>query len=258
MLGSSYGSTNGASRNPVSGEPYRPDFPGITIGDIVEAQKALLDALGVRHLVAVAGPSYGGYQAFQWAVDYPDMMGGIVAVVTAPRAADAAARLGELEARFAADPEWYGGRYYGRGGARTVLTELRFDTLLRYGYDRQLADRYPERATRERAIRELAADWARNWDANSLIILRRATIGFDTVKHFAKIKAKILYVLCRTDRLFPPSLAAGVMSDLAAAGVDGRYYEIDSEFGHSASGPEHAKWSPMLREFLAPLTVGLG
>src|SRR5262245_66050888 len=45
-----------------------------TIRDIVAAQKALLDQLGVRHLVAVAGPSYGGYQAFQWAVAYPDFI----------------------------------------------------------------------------------------------------------------------------------------------------------------------------------------
>ena len=61
MLGSSFGSTNAGSINPQSGEAYGPDFPNITIRDIVAAQKALLDHLGVRHLVAVAGPSYGGY-----------------------------------------------------------------------------------------------------------------------------------------------------------------------------------------------------
>jgi len=72
MLGSSFGSTNGASINPHTGEPYGPDFPAITVHDIVAAEKALLEALGVEHLVAVAGPSYGGYQAFQWAVTYPD------------------------------------------------------------------------------------------------------------------------------------------------------------------------------------------
>ena len=68
MLGSSFGSTNGASIDPATGKPYGPDFPAITVRDIISAQKALLDDLGVRHLVAVAGPSYGGYQAFQWAV----------------------------------------------------------------------------------------------------------------------------------------------------------------------------------------------
>jgi homoserine O-acetyltransferase len=79
----------------------------------------------------------------------------------------------------------------------------------------------------------------------------------------SKIKAKILYVLCRTDRLFPPSITPAVMRDLAIAGVDARYFEIDSDLGHSASGPEHAKWSPVLRRFLdllmgGPLMAGLG
>src|SRR5438067_12634076 len=74
MLGSSFGSTNAASLNPATGEPYGPDFPAIGIRDIVAAQKALLDSLGVKHLIAVAGPSYGGYQAYQWAVAYPDFM----------------------------------------------------------------------------------------------------------------------------------------------------------------------------------------
>ncbi len=257
MLGSSYGSTNGASPDPRTGEPYGPDFPAITVRDIVAAQKALLESLGVRHLVAVAGPSYGGYQAFQWAVANPEMMDAVAAVVTAPRSQNAEKSLAELQARLATDPEWHGGHYYGKGGAKAVLTQMRFETLMRYGYDEQLAPRYPDKAERERAIRQLAADWAQNWDANSLVILRRATVGFDTVKDFAKIRAKVLYVLCRSDVLFPPSLAPGVMNDLAAAGVDARYFELDSDLGHSASGPEHAKWSPVLRDFLAPLIANL-
>jgi homoserine O-acetyltransferase/O-succinyltransferase len=258
MLGSSYGSTNGASIDPRSGRPYGSDFPRITVRDIVGAQKALLDALGVRHLVAVAGPSYGGYQTFQWAVAYPDMMDAIVAVVTSPRAQNPERSLAELEARLATDPDWHGGDYYGRGSAKTVLTQIRFETLMRYGYDEQLAPRYPDKQAREQAIRALAADWARGWDANSLVILRRATIGFDTLKDFAKIRAKVLYILCRSDVLFPPSLAPEIMAALAAAGVDARYFEIDSVLGHSASGPEHAKWSPVLREFLAPLIAHFG
>jgi homoserine O-acetyltransferase/O-succinyltransferase len=257
MLGSSYGSTNGASHNPRTGTPYGPDFPAITVRDIVGAQKALLDSRGVRHLVAVAGPSYGGYQAFQWAVAYPEMMDAIAAVVTAPRSQNAERSLAELVARLATDPEWHGGHYYGHGGAKSVLTQMRFETLMRYGYDQQLAGRYPDKSEREGVIRRLAADWASGWDANSLVILRRATIGFDTVKDFAKIRAKVLYVLCRSDVLFPPSLAEGVMAELAAAGVEARYFEIDSDFGHSASGPEHAKWSPVLREFLAPFIAKL-
>ena len=257
MLGSSSGSTNGASVDPRTGKPYGPDFPAITVRDIVAAQKALLEALGVKHLVAVAGPSYGGYQAFQWAVAYPDFMDGIVPVVTAPKAQNVERSLAELQARLATDPEWNGGRYYDRGGAKTVLTELRVEMLKRNGIEAALASRYPDSESREREIRKQAVDWARRWDANSLVILRRGTIGYDTVKDFPKIKAKVLYVLCRTDRLFPPSIAPAVMDALATAGVDARYFEIDSNLGHSASGPEHAKWSPVLREFLAPLVAKL-
>src|SRR5579875_2936727 len=258
MLGSSYGSTNGASLNPRTGRPYGADFPAITVRDIVAAQKALLDSLGVRHLLAVAGPSYGGYQAFQWAVAYPQAMDAIVPVVSAPRAQNAERRLAELLARLESDPEWNGGRYYDRGGPRRALTEMRIETLKNYGIAAQLAARYPDAAAREAAIRAQAEEWARVFDANSLVILRRATIGFDTVREFGRIRARVLYVLCRTDTLFPPALAAEVMPALAAAGVEARYFEIDSEMGHLASGPEHAKWSPVLREFLAPLMARLG
>jgi homoserine O-acetyltransferase len=258
MLGSSSGSTNGASIDPRTGRPYGPDFPAITVHDIAAAQKALLDSLGIRHLVAVAGPSYGGYQAFQWAVDYPDFMDAIVPVVTAPRARNVEQSLAELVARLATDPEWNGGRYYDRGGAKTVLSELRVEMLKRNGIEAALAPRFPGREEREAEISRQAVDWAGRWDANSLVILRRGTIGYDTVKDFPKIKARVLYVLCRTDRLFPPSIAPAVMDALATAGVDARYFEIDSDLGHSASGPEHAKWSPALREFLAPLMAGSG
>src|SRR6266478_4299396 len=84
MLGSSYGSTNATDIDPVTGTRYGPRIPGITVSDIVTTQRALLDDLGIQKLVAIVGPSYGGIQAFQWAVDYPGMMKGIAAIVTAP------------------------------------------------------------------------------------------------------------------------------------------------------------------------------
>src|SRR5580692_4955282 len=85
MLGSSYGSTNAASIDPRTGKRYGPRFPGITVGDIVATQRKLLDHLGIDKMVAIVGPSYGGFQAFQWAVNYPGMMKGIAAVVTSPQ-----------------------------------------------------------------------------------------------------------------------------------------------------------------------------
>ncbi len=208
--------------------------------------------------MAVAGPSYGGYQAFQWAVAYPDFMDAIVPVNTAPWASvNTDKQLAEVTARLATDPEWNGGRYYHTGGCKAVLTEIRLETLQRYGNDEVLKPRFPDPVERAAAMRKNAADWAAKWDANSLIILRRALLGFDARPEFSKIKAKVLYMLCRTDALFPPKIAPGVMQALAEAGVEARYFELDSDLGHSSSGPEHAKWSPVLREFLAPLYARL-
>ena len=170
MLGSSYGSTNAASINPETGKPYGPDFPAIAISDIVRAQKNLLQSLGVEHLVAVAGPSYGGYQSFQWAVAYPDFMDAIVPVNTAPWASvNTDKQLAEVTARLEADPDWQGGRYHGTGRAPVAtLTQIRIDTLTRYGTAANLARRYPDPKEAEAALREMAENWARNWDAHSL------------------------------------------------------------------------------------------
>ena len=253
MLGSSYGSTNGASTNPATGKPYGPDFPDITLGDIVNAQKALLDSLGVRHLVAVAGPSYGGYQAFQWAVAYPDFMDGVVAVVSAPKGSGSDAAVKSLVDFLARDPNWNGGRYYDKGGVTAILTDMRVATLKRYGIDEQLAEKFPDKDAREAEIRRRAETWSKVFDANSLVILRKAQVRFDAEKDMAKIRARLLYVLSRTDKVFPPTLAPDVMARLKAAGVDADYFEIDSEFGHSASGLDAAKWAPRLAAFMAAI-----
>jgi homoserine O-acetyltransferase len=253
MLGSSYGSTAPASVNPATGRRYGPDFPDITLGDIVRAQRALLDSLGVRRLVAVAGPSFGGYQAFQWAVTFPEHMSGIVPVVTAPKGSGGEQAVQTLLAQLARDPNWNGGWYYDRGGVAATTTAMRVETLTRYGYNEILAARFPDAEARRAEIRRLAAAWAREFDANSLVALRRASVRFDAERDFGKMRAKVLYVLSRTDKLFPPSIAPAVMDRLAKAGVDARYVEIDTEFGHSASGREWAKWAPPLRDFLSGL-----
>ena len=99
------------------------------------------------------------------------------------------------------------------------------------------------------ALRVIAADRT----ANSLLALRKASVVFDAECDFAKIRAKVLYVLSRTDKLFPPSLAPGVMDQLKKAGIQATYFEIDTELGNVASGPEWAKWGPTLRTFLEGL-----
>ena len=252
MLGSAYGSTAPASFNPATGRAYGPDFPAITLPDIVMAQKKLLDLLGVRHLAAVVGPSYGGFQAFQWGISFPNFMDGLVPVVTAPRRPNDAGP-DALQARLATDPNWNGGHYYEAGGIVATMTTIREETLRRYGMEAELAPRLPDKAERDAAIRATAAAWAHAFDGNSLLVLGRAMQGWDATPSFPRIKARLLYVLSRTDALFPPSLAPGVLADLKAAGVAAAYVEIDSEHGHLASGTDAAKWADALRGFMEAL-----
>jgi homoserine O-acetyltransferase len=252
MLGSSYGSTNAASIDPRTGKPYGSRFPGIEMTDIIGAQKRLLKHLGVQHLRAVVGPSYGGFQAFQWGVTYPDFMDGIVPVVTSPRP-PASDRIAGLLKWFEPDPNWNSGDYYTTGGVTDTLTRLRVDTLTRYGMADSLAERFPDPAARNAELHRIAAAWADVFDANSLFILGRAMESYDVVRSFDRIRVPVLYVLSRTDALFPPSLTPGVMADLKAAGVDATYCEIDSDHGHLASGADAGKWAPALREFIRRL-----
>lgn len=252
VLGSSYGSTNAASIDPRTGRPYGSTFPAISLADMVAAQRGMLDQLGVRHLRAVVGPSYGGYQAFQWAVSYPDFMDGIVPVVTSPLPPQAD-RTAALRAWFEPDPAWNGGDYYATGDVKQTLTRHRIDTLTRYGLARSLAERFADPGAE---LQRIAADWAAGFDANSLFILGRAMQTYDIAKDYAKIRVPVLYVLSRTDALFPPSLAPVVMAGLQAAGVDATYFELDSEHGHLASGADAELWAPTLRAFIRRLEAG--
>jgi homoserine O-acetyltransferase len=252
MLGSSYGSTNAASIDPATGKRYGPRFPDITVRDIVGTQRALLNHLGIEKLVAIVGPSYGGFQAFQWAVDYPGMMKGIAAVVTAPLVPRERSdgNVERLLATLSKDPNWNGGDYYDCGGVLESMIQIRSGTLKTYGIETRLRDTLSDPAQIEAAIRDEAARWARGFDANSLLILAKALRGFNVTAQLGSIKSKVLYVLSRTDRLFPPELAPGVMQGLKSAGVDADYFLLDSEYGHSATGRDAHKWAPRLRQFM--------
>jgi homoserine O-acetyltransferase len=252
MLGSSFGSTNAASIDPRTGKPYGSKFPRITVEDIVTAQRQMLEQLGVRHLRAVVGPSYGGFQAFQWAVSFPDFMDGVAPVVTSPRPPTSDRTAGLLK-WFEPDPNWNGGDYYDTGGVKETLTRLRIDTLTRYGMADSLATRFPDRDARDAELHRIASGWAEVFDANSLFILGRAMESYDVSARFNQIRVPVQYVLSRTDALFPPDLAPGVMSELRQAGVDASYFEIDSDHGHLASGADADKWAPALRAFIRKL-----
>jgi len=253
MLGGAYGTTGPRSLDPRTGKPYGPDFPAITLEDMVAVQHALLGALGVRHLVAAAGVSYGGFLSFQWGITYPDEVDGLVVVVSGPDSSGDDAALAKLQRQLARDPNWNGGRYYDRGGIVAALTDLRVETLISYGMDEELAKTIPDPAARAAELRRRAEPWAREFDGNSLLVQRRAMSYRKQSAAFPRIHAKVLHIRSTTDKLFRPALGPVVVGQLRAAGVDATYFELVSGKGHSAGTADAAKFAQPLREFLQAL-----
>jgi len=253
-LGSAHGSTGPNTTDPRTGKRYGPTFPDITLRDMVASQKLLVDSFGVKGLVAVIGPSMGGFQSFQWAASYPGFMKAVVPSVTAPRSPSGLDRLEALQKRLASDPNWNGGWYYDNGGIARTLEEIRFETLMAYGQNEILAETIADPKAREAAIRANARAWSQIYDGHSLVVLRKAIGTFDITNDYAKLKkAKVLYVQSPTDKLFDIALSPGYVADMRKAGVDVTYVELPSNKGHMASHADAALWAPILGAFLKSL-----
>lgn len=251
--GSPYGSTHAGSIDPRAGRPYGARFPRIGVADIVAGQRALLAHLGIDHLAAVAGASFGGAQVLQWGVDHPGFMDALVCVTAAPKfgGVDVAA----LRARLLAEPAFHGGDYYGLADLRPLLRARRLDGLRAFGAEAALAARFPDAGARNAELERLAAHWAEGFDANALLVIFQAMADFDVTGQLARIRAPLLYVLSRSDRVVPAAQAPQVLQRFADAGVRASYVEIDSDHGHCAPGTDAAKWAPQLRAFLEGSTA---
>jgi homoserine O-acetyltransferase len=240
-LGSAHGSSGPNAIDPKTKKPYGPTFPHITLRDMVTSQKLLVDSLGLKSLVAVVGPSMGGFQSFQWAASYPGFMKGIAASVTAPRAPNRLGGLEALQKRLAGDPNWNDGWCYDNGGIAGTLEQIRYDTLLNYGQD-------PETA------KVAAKSWAKVYDGHSLVTLRRAIDGFDITGDYAKLKnTKVLYVNSKTDKLFDLTLCLEHVVGMRKAGIDVTFVELPSDKGHMASHQDAAMWAPILAAYMKSL-----
>jgi homoserine O-acetyltransferase len=254
MIGSAFGSTGPGSIDPATGASYGPNFPEITTSDMVAAQSLLLDHLGIGELAAVVGFSYGGYLTFQWGVSHPGRMRALVPVATWNKSRGGPETIKVIEDRFAQCPGWNGGDYYAgeaASGVLGMLAEVRVETLRGYGVDVALRDRLGSEAAATEELEKRGRQWAAQFDANALIVLRRAAVRFNAWDDAANIKAPLLYVLVNTDQRFPAGeLAEPTMAHLKASGVNASYVEIDSPYGHLAPTEDWQKWAGDLQAFL--------
>src|SRR5690606_8109777 len=199
LLGGCRGTTGPSSLNPETGEPYGPDFPVITVGDMVRTQRAFLRALGIERLAAVAGGSLGGMQALEWAVAYPDEVDSIV-VIASTHALHPQGVAWNAIAREAImrDPAWQGGRYYGTGRApdagmgvarmvghitylSAVALEGKFGRRLQFSDDIRYTLTEPEFQV-ENYLRHQAGSFVKRFDANTYLYLSRALTYFDLAR----------------------------------------------------------------------------
>ena len=251
-LGSSYGSTGPADTNPDTQRRWGPDFPALTFEDQVNAQARLLDHLNIKQLHAVIGLSMGGFGAFQWAVQHPTRMRKIIPVLSAPWGSlNQSASHQAVDQVLQANQAWQGGWYYGREALlEPTLIDIRKKTLQRYGVPAWLQATLQSVDQATERLDEMATHWARQFDANALQVLRAAINRFDVREQLDRAQAELMYVLCRTDALFPPSIASETLDRWPKTTGRAKYVEIDSAYGHFASSLDGQKWANDLQTFL--------
>jgi homoserine O-acetyltransferase len=245
-LGSSYGTTGAADIDVATGRRFGCDFPAIGFSDIAALQHALLQSMGITRLRAVVGVSMGGMQAWQWAVQYPDVVERVGVVLSAFSTAHGAEA---LEATLETDDAWNGG-HPEVGAMAPLLTQIRADTLRRYGMGAWLEKNGLTAGEIDAELHAQARLWASEFDPCSLLVLRRALDAFDVRPCLNRIQASVLLVLSTTDLLFPASSGPGMVAQLQASNVRAKFHVLDSTYGHLASGLDWQKWCGVLKDFV--------
>jgi len=247
--GSCYGST-GPLSPAEDGRPYGPRFPELTIRDMVRAQAALLDLLGIGR-VDVIGGSMGGMQALEFALSYPERTRSLVVLAAPGRHGPWARALSQLGRRaILADPAFQGGRYREQPPGLALARAI---AMAGYRHPRSLENRFGDRPEEgERYLDYHGERFLKRFDANAYLRLLAAMDRHDVgrgrgglARALARLKGiPSLFVGIDTDLLYPAE-AVRTLARLAG----GEYAEIQSPHGHDAFLIEHAQVSALLAAF---------
>jgi homoserine O-acetyltransferase len=272
VLGGCRGTTGPMSVDPVTGERYGMRFPVITIADMVRLQKKLIDHLGIRKLLAVAGGSMGGMQVLEWSLSYPDYVASAIPIATAARHSAQQIAFNEVGRQaIMADPDWNDGAYYdgkpparGLAVARMVghITYMS-DASMRQKFGRRLRDKsafgfdFSGEFEVESYLRYRGSQFVNRFDANSYLYITKAMDYFDPAQGkpslasaFDRTTARFLVISFTSDWLYPTYQSLEIVSALRGRNVDVAFCELPSTYGHDAFLIEVKEQTEMIRGFL--------
>lgn len=282
VLGGCMGSTGPKEVNPATGRPWGLGFPMVTIGDMVRAQKLLIDHLGIERLFAVIGGSMGGMQVLEWAAKYPDRLYAAVPVATAAHHTAQNIAFHEVGRQaIVADPDWDNGRYLESGKVpRRGLAVARMTAHVTYLSEQALHRKFGRRLQGRRALsfgfeadfqvesylRYQGASFVDRFDANSYLYITRAMDYFDLAadyggvlaEAFVKTPVRFCLVSFSSDWLFPTAEAKRVVHALNAVAADVSFVEIESDKGHDAFLLNEPEFHATLHGFLNGCAERLG
>jgi homoserine O-acetyltransferase len=281
VIGGCRGSTGPGSINPQTGQPYGLSFPVVTIGDMVRAQRHLIDYLGIGQLLAIAGGSMGGMQVLQWAASYPDRVRAVLPLATTARHSPMLIAFSEVGRQaIYADPNWNRGDYYaglrpnaGLAVARmvghiTYLSEAsmhqkfgrRLQSRERFGYD------FDTDFEIEGYLRYKGNRFTERFDANTYLYITKAMDYFDLSNSEGRLETAFarsshliyLVVSFTSDWLYPAYHSKELVSALTAVGADVTYANLQSTWGHDAFLLEVDTMTQLMSNFLERVSKKFG
>lgn len=265
--------TGPSTVDPKTGKPYGLRFPLPSILDMVHTQKRLLDHLGIPHLKAIMGASMGGMITYEWAVNYPEFMDKIIPVISNVKGpTHTAFSVCQHGIRaIALDPAWNGGDYYGgpdpKEGLLLAMQIMHVDAFAPAYFERTFRwDQYnPDCVTAPMAteafedqLAEMVKTNATFVDANHWLYTSKICMNHDISRGFGgdmdaalkKIRAKVLAIPSRSDRLHPWEFNQSTVERINTLGGHAALFVIESDIGHFAGILQGNLFAARLKDFL--------
>jgi homoserine O-acetyltransferase len=274
VIGGCKGSTGPISINPATGSEYGLDFPVVTVGDMVRAQKLLIDHLGISRLLSVSGGSMGGMQALQWAVAYPDAVASCIPIAATTKHSPMQIAFNEVgRLAIMSDANWKNGDYYGGAAPDSGLAVARMIGHITYLSDESMHRKFGRRLRDKEALGyDFAMDFevesylrhqgelfTRRFDANTYLYVTKALDYFDLSDGYGLLEEafrdlpeelRFLVIAFSSDWLYPPYQSKEIVRALKGNGIDCSYLEMKSSYGHDAFLLENKDLTRMVWHFL--------